>query len=186
MKQIIIAIFTASLLMAFYSCSSQTYAKQLKAEENLIQEYLQREHINVLHSFPAEDAWQPNDYVALDKGMYFHLEKAGDPGDSIQAGNLAIIRYKSYTLSLPTDSVTMWNTVDSANPITFVWGTTDKACEGWLTALGLMLRQYSEGKIIVPSKVGFSTQAPYLGWGVSDDETSVTPRLYHLQLRYQK
>ncbi|MCL2598001.1 MAG: DUF4827 domain-containing protein [Paludibacter sp.] len=186
MKQIITLICTAILLIVGYSCSQQTYAKQLKAEEQLIQDYIRREHINVLHSFPAEDAWQSNDYVALDKGLYYHLEKAGESGDSIQAGNLAIIRYKSYTLSLPTDSVIMWSTTDSANPVTFVWGTSDKACEGWLTALALMKRQYSECKIIVPSKIGFSSQAPYLGWSVSDDESSVTPRLYHLQLRFQK
>lgn len=185
MKQIITVLFTAILVTAGYSCTDQTYAKQLKNEEKLIKDYLRRENINVLHSFPAEDAWQPNDYVELDKGMYFHLEKAGAPGDSIKAGNLAIVRYKSYTLSLPTDSVVMWSTTDNTNPVTFVWGTTDKACEGWLTALALMQRQYSEGKIIVPSKSGFSTQAPYLNWSVSDDESSVTPRLYHLQLRFK-
>jgi hypothetical protein len=186
MKQIITVLLLVLLCAVSFSCSDQTYAKQLKAEEELIKEYLKRENINVLKSFPAENAWKPNDYVALDNGMYFHLEKVGEEGDSIKAGNLAIVRFKSYTLGIPTDSVDMWSTTGTQNPPTFVWGTTDKACEAWLTALALMQRQYSEGKIIAPSKTGFDRNAMYIGWSVSDDESSVTPRLYHLQLRFQK
>ena len=186
MKQTVTVLLMILLSAVSFSCTDQTYAKQLKTEEKLINEYLKRENINVLKSFPAENAWKPNDYVALDNGMYFHLEKAGEAGDSIKAGNLAIVRFKSYTLSLPVDSIDMWNTIGTQNPPNFVWGTTDKACEAWLAALALMQRQYSEGKIIAPSKTGFGINAAYLNWSVYDDESSVTPRLYYLQLRFRK
>lgn len=186
MKKILTVLFSAMLFAVVFSCSEQTYSKQLKVEEKLIKEYIKRNNINVLKSFPAENAWKPNDYVELDDGMYFHLENAGIEGDSIKTGNLAIVRYKSYTLTVPTDSIDMWNTVGMSNPPVFVWGTTDKACVAWQTALELMQRQNSEGKIIAPSKIGFGTNAIYLGWGVSDDESTVTPRLYYLQLRFQK
>ncbi|GHT18942.1 hypothetical protein FACS189429_6100 [Bacteroidia bacterium] len=183
MKQIFTVLFSVALCALVYACSDRTYARELKAEEKLIKEYIQRENINVLKNFPAENNWKPNDYVELEKGMYFHLEKPGIAGDSIKAGNLAIVRYKSYTLSQPTDSVDMWNTTGAITPPSFVWGTTS-VCEAWLTALSLMQRQFSEGKIIAPSKTGFNSSTAVSSWGVSDDETSVTPRLYHLQLRF--
>ena len=186
MKHIVIFLLAAILCTISFSCSDQTYAKQLKAEEKLISDYLQREKINVLHSFPAEDAWGAKDYVALENGMYFHLEKPGLPGDSIKQGNTALVRYKSYTLGIPTDSVVMLNTLGTYYPAMFIWGGASvQPCTAWLKAISCMQRSESVGKIIAPSKTGFnSSNASY--FGVSDDESGVTPRLYYLILRFQK
>ncbi|MDR1652260.1 MAG: DUF4827 domain-containing protein [Prevotellaceae bacterium] len=186
MKQAFAILFAVSIFAGIYSCSDQTYAQQLKAEEKLIAEYIKRANINVLNSLPDENNWKPNDYVKLDNGVYFHLEKPGLAGDSIKSGDIALVRFKSYTLTLPVDSVDMWTTIGSPKPPQFVWGNTGQVCEAWLTALNIMQRQYSEGKIIAPSKTGFNSQNAISSWSVFDDESSVTPRLYHLRLQISK
>ncbi|MDR2824564.1 MAG: DUF4827 domain-containing protein [Prevotellaceae bacterium] len=186
MKQVFMVLCVVVLGVVIYSCSDQTYARQLKAEEKLIEEYIRRENINVLKNMPDENSWKPNDYVKLDNGVYFHLEKAGVMNDSIKKGDLALVRFKSYTLGIPASVVDMWSIIGIEQPPQFVWGSAGQICDAWQSALSIMMRQHSEGKVIAPSKTGFNSSNAVSSWGVSDDESSVTPRLYHLRLQIDR
>jgi hypothetical protein len=177
MKQIFALLLTVILSANFFSCADQTYAKQLKNEEKLIKQFLKENN-------------KHGEYQSLEDGMYFRLLNAGDTqGDSIQAGNLAIIRFKSITLTTPPDTISNWNVIDFPFPPQFVYGTENYACEAWLIAIALMKYQNSEAEIIAPSKTGFNSYNhayAMANWGVSDDGQTVTPRRYILILTFEK
>ena len=175
-------------LFTFPSCNNgETYADQLKKEKELINNYIKRSHIRVISTAPSSDtAWDEDEYINPSGSMYFNLSKAGTGIDSIQTGNVALVRFKSYTLGENPDSILNWSTVHYPNPAEFTFGNTAEACEAWHLAISYMKKMNSEAYVIVPSKMGFtsSTANPY--WGVLDDEGSATPRLYHLKLQFVK
>ena len=178
MKKIFFFITICISAIILYSCSDQTYADLVKNEDKLIKNYV--------NTHPG--------FTKLDDGMYFRLISKGDGetnpnADTIQTGNLAIIRYVAYTLSTPQDSISNWTTVDFPDPPSFVYGGSNYACEAWLAAIARMKYYDSIAEIIAPSRTGFSSYANSYAltyWGVSDDATTVTPRLYKLRLRFSK
>lgn len=188
MKQTLIIILTGIFSLLIYSCADQTYAKLLEAEQDLISEYLVRNNIEVLGSFPEKGTvWKSNQYVKLDDGIYFHLVSQGDVNDSVKYGDEVIMRFKSYTLNENPDSVINWSTIEYLSPPQFVYdGSTTYACTAWITAIYYMKYQYSEAKIIAPSKTGFNSTNVVSDWGLFDDDQSVTPRLYHLSLKFTR
>jgi hypothetical protein len=189
MKQVFAILLTVVLSAILFSCSDQTYANQLKDEENLIKKFLKDK--TILKKMPAKDSvWQEDEYLKLDDGMYYREIAKGDTqGDSLKAGNLVIIRFKSYTLTNPPDTISNWSIVDFIEPPQFVYGAPNYACQAWLTAIALMKYQESEAEIIAPSKTGFNSYEHGIimqKWGVMDDEQTVTPRRYHLRLTFEK
>ncbi|MDR2854531.1 MAG: DUF4827 domain-containing protein [Prevotellaceae bacterium] len=188
MKQVFTILLTAILAVNLFSCADQTYAKQLKDEENLIKKFLKGK--TILNKIPAPDhQWAENEYLKLDDGMYYReIKKGNTQGDSIHAGNEAIIRFKSITLTNPPDTMSNWTVIDFPDGAKFVYGTENYACPAWMAAIALMKYQNSEAEILAPSKTSFNSYSYSYAlayWGVSDDGQSVTPRRYHLKLVFQ-
>jgi len=160
----------------FSSCSSTpTYAELLSSEKVQIADYIKRENINVLSSFPKDSIWKKNDYVLTSSGLYFHMENYGVGTDSVEVGNTVVPRYKQYGLAVGSDTISNWSTVDFAYPSTFVYGNYTQSCVAFQEAASYMKRNESVAKIIVPSKLGFNA-----------DMLSVTPYGYDLRIKIQK
>ncbi len=175
MKKIVYSLLTLMVSALVMSCSSNTYAKALENEKELMADYIEREKINILPEIPEDGVWGEKDYVEIDDYLYFHLSKSGDAtiGDSISLGVSVNLRYRRYTLDVYADTVSYWTTMESANPIEFTYGqSSSNTCSGWLKALPYMKYHNSEAKIICPSKMGFS-----------EDQSTVTPYGYDLKIQ---
>lgn len=180
MKQIsylIILAFCTSI--AFSSCTDTTYAFELKQEKLLIAEYIKRDSINVLSSFPKDKKWGEKDYVLTASGLYFHLVDSGDIaiGDTIKAGDIVVPRYIEYTLKEASDTLTSnWSTLDFPYPkYTFSYGDLTQSCEAFHEAAKYMVRNNSRARLIVKSKIGFQTY-----W------SPATPLAYDLKIKVQR
>ena len=66
------------LLLLLAACENSTnYSQLLKAEEELIQDWLLRNEITLLDEFPADTVFAANEMYHFDEGIYFQLlEKA--------------------------------------------------------------------------------------------------------------
>ncbi len=163
------------------SCSNQkTYAQLLDDEKALISSYIKRNNIKVVSTFPTDTPWVSNGkevYVLTTSGLYFHLITQGDTtnNDTLALKDVVVPRYKQYTLDVVADTISNWNTIDFPYPSDFVYGDYTQSCMGFQEAVSYMKGNESEAKIIVPSKIGFST---YLN--------SVTPIGYDLRIKIQK
>jgi len=180
MKQIsylIILAFCTSI--SFSSCTDTTYANELKQERLLIAEYIKRNNINVLSSFPADKKWAENDYVLTASGLYYHLVDSGEiaVGDTIKSGDIVVPRYIEYTLKEVSDTLTSnWSTLDFPYPkSTFSFGDLTQSCTAFHEAASYMVRNNSRARLIVKSKIGFQTY-----W------SPATPLAYDLKIKVQR
>jgi hypothetical protein len=175
---LLVFLFTA------YSCSNDvTYAEQLKAEKELIKDYISRNDIQVVTKMPTTFPWPDNVYYKSSTGLYFRLVSQGDSlfdGDTIrvESGDLVVARYIQYTLETTPDTIFAWNTIDYSYPVKFTYlddFDDTEVCAGWQEAVYFMKYMNAQAKLIVPSKIGFSTYS---------DE--VTPIGYDLQIKIQQ
>ena len=196
MKKAFIILLGVVISLSFFSCNDTSYAKELEIEKELISNYIKRNNIKVISSaLPSNEAWPENNFYKTSDNIYINITKAGIGSDSIENGNKAILRFKSYTLNENPDSLLNWTTVHFPSPPSFTYYNpalasfsyyTLSACEAWYWAIYYMKRAGAEAKIIVPSKKGFSKSTTNTFWGIFDDESTTTPRLYILQLKFEK
>lgn len=161
------------------ACKGANYADQLQEEKDLIDAYIKREKINIVPVEPERDAWGEKDYVRIGDYCYFHLSKVGDTASvAVATGDKVLLRYKQYTIDgYPTVIANCWTTNESADPVEFVYGVSSNAtCAGWLLAIPVLKYNGAEGKLICPSKLGFT----------STNYSSVTPYGYDLKIQVRK
>lgn len=183
-------LFFALSLVLLTACgtNSQAYSNLLKSEKELIEDYIKRQHIEIIFEEPeyTQEAWGDNKYLEVADNCYFHLTKPGDSmqvvgGDTVKfepvkAGDQIQMRYRAYTLNINADTVFYWTTNDSPYPVEFRYlTTTSSACEGWHYALRYLRYSGAEGKLICPSKKGFA-----------EDVKNVTPKGYDLKFRIKR
>ena len=161
------------------SCNANSYSSELKAEKQLIEDYIARENINVIYEMPENDAdWGEKDYYQVNgyDYLYFHLIKRGPQENPITATETVVMRFKQYTLTTTPDTADYWTTLNSAYPLEFTYLTDyTTAPTAWHVAVGLMKYNDSECKIICPSKLGFT-----------DDQSTVTPYGYHMKMKIKR
>lgn len=176
-------IMMGIVLMLTYSCKSNIYSEQLKAERALIENYIARQGIVVVDTLPADDKWGEKVYYRVPDydNFYFHMVELGDTLSSaeeaeIESGEIVLLRYKRYTLNEYPDTIYNWTTMDSSEPIKLQYMVNSKtSCTGWQVALKYMRYSDSQCKIICPSKMGFS-----------DENSSVTPYGYDLKIKIKR
>lgn len=189
MKKIIFLVCAVVSGLMVCSCSQNSYSAQRKAEDRLIANFIERNHIHVLEEEPADDyVWAEEDYLLVPgyDNMYFHLRERGDSIDvdgtdtirlaPVSAQETVVVRYKKFALTENADTISTWNTLDLASPPEFKYMNTS-SCEamGWHLAVQYMKYTDSECQIICPSKLGFSA-----------DQNSVTPYCYILKIRIKR
>ena len=179
MNKFIYLIAFALTTIVLSSCNDgKTYAEQLKDERKLIADYIKRNNIEVVESFPEAFPWPDNVYVKTQSGLYFRLENEGEiPEDSIgvEANDKVVPRFYQYTLNEKSDTIFNWNTIHYPFPTTFNYLDYTKVCVAWHEAVTYMKYNESEAKFIVHSKIGFESSL-----------TSVTPYGYHMKIQIQK
>lgn len=171
-------------------CSQNTYSNMRNQEDRLIANYISRNGLIILDEEPdVNHVWGEKEYYKLRNvdNFYFHLISRGDSVriDSISptkndtvdltivANDLIIVRYKQFGLKEDADTMSYWTTQDRAYPTEFHYGNTQECeCTAWHLAIGLMKYPDSQCEIIVPSKLGFST-----------DQDSVDPYVYILKIK---
>lgn len=172
-------VFLTSLLAS--SCSStKTYAELLSEENALIKDYINRNNIMVVSTFPTDTPWVKNGksvYVLTSSGLYFHMVNPGNTAnnDTIVLKNMIVPRFKQYTLNVVSDTINNWTTIDYPYPSDFTYGDLTESCKAFHEAVSYMKRNNTEAKLIVPASIGFSTEL-----------SSVTPMGYDLNIKFQK
>ena len=161
-------------------CNRNVYSEELKAEKQLIDNFIARQGIIVVDKEPTSiEEWGEKVYWKVPDydNFYFHLVEPGDTASAeLEAKETILLRFMRYTLDEYADTLSMWGTLESAKPITFQYMVaSDMACTGWQVALKYMKYHNSQCKIICPSKLGFS-----------EENSSVTPYGYDLKIKIKK
>ena len=182
MKRISYLFFLIFLVSLFASsCSNtKTYAQLLNDEKSLMDGYIKRNNILVVSTFPTDTPWVKDGreiYALTSSGLYFHMINPGDltSTDTLELKNTVVPRFKEYTLGIVSDTISNWSTIDYPYPSDFTYGDLTQSCKAFQEAAFYMKRNNSEGKLIVPSKIGFNA-----------DMMSVTPKGYILKIQIQK
>jgi len=182
MKRISYLFFLIFLVSLFASsCSNtKTYAQLLNDEKSLIDGYIKRNNILVVTTFPTDTPWVKNGrdiYVLTSTGLYFHMINPGDltSKDTLELKNTVVPRFKQYSLGIVSDTISNWSTIDYPYPSDFTYGDLTMSCKAFQEAAFYLKRNNSEGKLIVPSKIGFNS-----------DMMSVTPQGYDLNIKIKK
>ena len=158
------------LLVAMVSCESETnYSQLLKAEEELIADWLVRNEMVLLDEFPADTVFGANEMYHFEDGIYFQMIAKGE-GDTLRRGDKLVLRYKQATMDEYPMEEDYWTTQDRPYPNEITYGDLTNSCEGWQKAFELMQKSEAHARIIVPSKLG-------------RDDSEVIPYVYELKIR---
>lgn len=158
------------LLMAMVACESETnYSQLLKAEEELIEDWLTRNGIVLLDEFPADTVFGANEMYHFEDGIYFQLIEKG-VGDTLRTGDKLVLRYRQSTLDLYPMVEDYWTTQDRPYPNEITYGSLTNSCEGWQEAFELMKKSDAHARVIVPSKLG-------------RNDSEVIPYVYEMKIR---
>ena len=96
MKRLFLYIVLLGVAVAgtMMSCSSNTYARQLRAEKKLIEDYIKRNGIQVIYKEP--EVWGEKDYLKVEgyDNFYFHLVDRGTTDTvDVKAADRVLVRY---------------------------------------------------------------------------------------------
>ena len=179
MRRLITPVLLLAAMLLGVSCntSETAYANQLKKEKKLIADYIARNNIKIIYEAPDYDKWKADEYLEVADYCYFNLTQMGDTTlAEIEEGDEVLMRYRRYTLGIPSDTTSYWTSNDSSHPAEFQYAvSSSSACSGWHLALAVMRYSGAEGKLICPSKLGFDT-----------DASNVIPYGYDLKMKIRK
>lgn len=179
MKNIISVLFFSFILSGmFFSCKTNTFGEDLKAEKILIDDFIGRQNIDVKGSFSEVDTLKPYPssdngsgqktvYVKTSDGFYFRLDKVGDTSYSVKTGDVISIKYKEYTLGANADTINYWDVLESPylNEFTYYKGSSSPSL-AFQRAVEYMKHSGAEAKLIVPYKLGlYSTDQNVVPYG---------------------
>ena len=177
MKKISITALLLSIVFILAGCNNNTYSDDLKEEEELIENFIQRQGIQVVTEEPTE--WKEDVYWKLPDydNFYFHLVNPGDTTSAeLETKDKVLLRYRQYTLEAYADTISNWTTQDAPEPVTLQYMvSSNSSCTGWQIALQHMKHSDAECKIICPSKLGFS-----------DQNSSVIPYGYDMKIKIKR
>ncbi len=177
MKKISLSALLLSIVFILVGCNNNTYSDDLKEEQKLIENFIQRRGIQVVTEEPTE--WKENVYWKLPDydNYYFHLVNPGDTASAeLEAKDKVLLRYRQYTLEAYADTISNWTTLDNPNPVELQYMvSSSSSCTGWQIALQYMKHSDAECKIICPSKLGFS-----------DQNSSVIPYGYDMKIKIKR
>lgn len=161
MKHHLLLLSLCLLPVFLLSCEDRntTYSEQLKAERQIIKDYIAREGIRVIYEYPEQ--WGDKDYYLVEgyDYFYFHLNEQGDTATTFEDGDIVLTRYKRFSLDIYPDTVSYWTTDDGGYPISFTYGNNqdENCCIGWQIAVKQCKHSEAVCTIICPNKLGFTS-----------------------------
>ena len=169
MKKIFsLAFISISFILFIAACSSatQTYETQLAAEKKATANFIKDKNITVVNSIPANNIWGENVYYLTSSGLYIHLDSIGLVNTNVQKGQLVLARYRKIAIeslgvnNQPDTILNIYTTADRAYPDEITYDSLSAIpCKGFQQAISIMRRHNSVARIIVPSKLGNTTDA---------------------------
>jgi len=179
-QQLRVIVFLFFTVLIVNACKDEgiTYAEELKAEKELIADFISRQNIQIVATMPTSFPWPDKVYFKSKTGLYFRLTDQGDIAatDSLEGGDIVVPRYIDYSLKANNpDTISNLTTVDALYPDSFDYLNKAQACLGWHEAVGYMKKNNAQAKIIVYSKIGFSQYTK-----------PATPRGYDISIKIQK
>ncbi len=162
MKHLLKIIFFATIVaLLFVACNDDnvTYAEELKAEQELIADFISRQQIKVVTVMPTTFPWDDKVFYKSKTGLYFRLTKQGDivnKGDTAITGDVIAPRFDEYTLDVKADTISSLSSVNYPNPLQFNYLDLTQVCTAWHEAVSYMKYNNAEAQLIVPSKIGMS------------------------------
>ncbi len=141
-------LFVAMLAVVISSCKKPTGQAQRDLEQEYLSKYISKYHPTV---------------TPKASGLYFVETKAGAPTDSlIKAGDLVKVFYSGYLIEDDAtngiqDGLQFDVNPDGFEPFSFTVGA-GAVIAGWDEAMTYM-KDGSEAKLIIPSKLAYSSQA---------------------------
>ncbi|MDD3320729.1 MAG: DUF4827 family protein [Paludibacter sp.] len=179
MKKIIYLISIAFFFtIILSSCNDTTYATELKNEKILIKDFIKRQGITIIKTVPPDSTiWNKNEYYLTSDGLYINIVDPGTGTDTIETNDIVVPRYLQYTLEAEADTISNWTTIDANYPLDFNYNdeNDENACTAFHEAISYMKRNGSIARLIVPSKIDFSTF-----WDPA------TPMGYYIKIKFQK
>lgn len=175
MKYYIPIIACLLLISGLTSCNQNSYSAKRAAEDKLIEDFIERQHIHVIAELPEDSVWGETDYMKVPgyDNMYIHIVRYGDTNYAVKEGDKVLVRYIRYTLDAIADTARYMTTAEQAYPTEFAYlidYTT--APQGWHIAVKYMRHSGAACKIICPSKLGLDAE-----------NSSVTPYGYDMQIQ---
>ena len=164
-KKIVLALIAIFVLI---SCeSSQNYSVQLENQRKQIREYIERNGISLIETYPADSVFKSNEYLWMGQdSIIFRLAKKG-VGDAVKPGDHITVRWVQYSIDGNGDSVSYWTTGDVDYPLELVFDPDPNSATnlrrsntnsiGWQSAIRLMQRSDAIAEFIVPSPIGTLT-----------------------------
>lgn len=164
------------------SCNNNSYSAELKEEKALINDYIKRNHINIIYEEPDYMNWGENDFLEIggkDSYCYFRLTQPGDTTtEEVAYQDDILFRYRQYTLTVDADTLSYWNTNEMAYPSQFQYNVNSSAaCTAWHYAVKYLRYTGAEGTLICPSKLGFNSGS----YG-----SRLTPYGYDIQMKIKR
>ncbi len=160
MKKKILFILSSVLILSFGACNkTKTYAELLKEEEKAIDQFINKNGLVILSEYPKDSTFKDNEYFLTPEGLYMNVMDKGTKKP--QNGNEICFRIRYYS-SFKEDTTkylgNMWGTGDA---YTYIYGNYYSTIS-WGQGLTIPLSYVGEDskvKLIVPSKLGTSTDA---------------------------
>lgn len=175
-KTILYLAAAAAITICLGSCnrSASSYATQLKAEKKLIEQYIKNNNITIIYEEPAYNQWKPGEYLELGDYCYFCLTQMGDTtSEELSKYDQFNLRYRKYELTADADTISMWNTNESAYPDRYTLSQLYSRSEAMYYAAMKLKYTGAEGKLICPSKLG-------------ENASIVTPYGYDLKIQIRR
>jgi hypothetical protein len=160
-KTFFIILSIIGLFIILPACDkTKTPQEYLREEKKAIDRFINREGIKVLTELPPDTLFQEKEFFKTDRGLYIHVDDAGDTGNRAGAYTEVLVRF-DYHIDIKDyiGGDTIKNTLHySYFPLSFVYGIPGSydsyfACEGWAIPLKYVGRN-AIIDLIIPSALG--------------------------------
>lgn len=159
MKKISGIVLIFSIIIGMGACSkTKTYSQLQDEEQATIQNFVNKQGINVVYTLPEAKKWVGNTYYKSSSGLYFQLTNPGNINttDTVKLRSKVSYRYMMYTLTGDT-VVRNLSTVDFANPDIFTYGDYSSGFYALHEAIKYMKYLDSKARIIIPHNLNSSS-----------------------------
>ncbi len=169
-------LIISSVILGLVSCSDRvSYAELQEREQDNIQNFIDKNKIEVVRVMPKEDEWKENIYYKSETGLYYHLVQKGDKEIQATDNSIVSIRYVANKIDKYNKEILRnWDAQDFIYPEMIKIGdlSYNKGFgQGVNEALGYMKNYQSEAIILVESRLNTSSY-----------KNSVTPVRYRLKI----
>lgn len=159
MKKLSGIILVFSIIIGMSACSkTKTYSQLQDEEKATIQNFVNKQGINVVYDMPGVKNWVGNTYFKSSSGLYYQLVNPGsiNTDDTMKLRSKVSYRFMLYTLTGDTIQRNL-STIDYTDPFVVTYGDYSSGFPGLHEALKNMKYNNSKARLIIPHSLNTST-----------------------------